>query len=321
MFEIDRAVIEINGGCNYTCAMCPQTTSEGKTGARGKTWLKKMPLDLFEEAVKQCASAGGLNVVNLEGSGEATLNPDLPLYIEIVKKYNAKAYIFSNGFKMHGKFMEDCVDAGLDFYRFSIIGYNADLYLQWMNSTNFEKVVDNLHRMQQYVLDTGADTEVATYHLVLDNNNIEHEVSEYRKIVESAGVHTEIWKMHNWSGIYNPEYERSGKIKTCGRPFSPDIVIRAGGTDGKAGAVHPCCQVLGRDDEAVLGHFSENTVEEIMTGKLYEQLREQHRTGNYPDFCKDCDFLIDDPETLVYTNSGRSEMHMNGTKFSLNDYR
>ena len=73
MFEIDRAVIEINGGCNYTCAMCPQTTPEGKTGARGKSWLKKMPLDLFEEAVKQCASAGGLNVVNLEGSGEATL--------------------------------------------------------------------------------------------------------------------------------------------------------------------------------------------------------------------------------------------------------
>ena len=63
------------------------------------------------------------------------------------------------------------------------------------------------------------------------------------------------------------------------------------------------------------------TVQEIMAGELYEQLREQHRTGNYPNFCKDCDFLVDDPETLVYTNSGRTKMHMNGTKFSLNDYR
>jgi len=321
MFEIDRAVIEINGGCNYTCAMCPQTTPEGKTGARGKSWLKKMPLDLFEEAVKQCASAGGLNVVNLEGSGEATLNADLPLYIEIVKKYGAKAYIFSNGFKMHSQFMRDCVDAGLDFYRFSIIGYNKEKYREWMNSTNFEIVVDNLHKMQEYVLTSNSNTEVATYHLILDNNNIDHEVAQYRKIVDSAGVHTEIWKMHNWSGVYNPDYDREGAKKTCGRPFSPDVVIRAGGSDNKRGGVAPCCQVLGQDEKAVLGHTSENTIEEIWNGPEYTKLRDDHTTGNYPDYCRTCDFLLDDPEVLVYTNHERDLMKMHGTEFDLNDYR
>ena len=70
--------------------------------------------------------------------------------------------------------------------------------------------------------------------------------------------------MHNWAGVYKPEYEREGKIKTCGRPFSPDLVIRAGGLDGKTGAVHPCCQVLGRDDEAVLGHFYAKITERVI---------------------------------------------------------
>lgn len=319
MKEIDRAVIEINGGCNYTCIMCPQTTPDGKTGARGKNWLKKMPLSMFEDAVAQCA-AGGLNVVNLEGSGEATLVADLPLYIEIVKKYGAKAYISSNGFRMRGQFMKDCIDAGLDFFRFSIIGYNKDLYKTWMNS-DFDVVVQNLNAMQQYVISSAANTEVATYHLILDNSNIDYEVEQYKKIVNAAGVHTEIWKMHNWGGAYDPAYDRSGQTKTCGRPFSPDIVIRAGGIDDKTGAVHPCCLTLGNDDDAVLGHISDMTVEQIMNGTLYEELREQHRTGNYPSYCQDCDFLIDDPETLVYSNFGRRAMHLNGTKFSLEDYR
>tara|TARA_R110000822_G_scaffold31825_1_gene91798 strand:+ start:3104 stop:4063 length:960 start_codon:yes stop_codon:yes gene_type:complete len=318
--KVDRAVIEINGGCNYTCQMCPQTTDDGKTGARGKNWTGRMPIKEFEDYVKQCAEAG-LNVVNLDGSGEATVMRNLPDYIDIVTKYGAKSVIFSNGYRMSGSFMEECVDAGLGFFRFSIVGYDWDTYSKWMNSKNFYRVITNLHEMKRYVVKKKAQTVVGTYHLVLDNNNIDYEVEQYKKIVISANVSTEIWKMHNWSGVYNPEYDRVGEKKTCGRPFSPDLVIRAGGIDGKTGAVHPCCQVLGRDDEAVLGHASENTLEEIWYGDKYNQLRKDHEMGNWPDFCNDCDFLLDDPEVLVYTNHGRENYKMYGTQFNLDDYR
>lgn len=46
---IERAVIEINGGCNYTCQMCPQTNP-----GRHKGFLKQMKLDEFENYVLQC---------------------------------------------------------------------------------------------------------------------------------------------------------------------------------------------------------------------------------------------------------------------------
>ena len=223
--------------------------------------------------------------------------------------------------RMKDDFMREVVDAGVDFYRFSIIGYNQELYKKWMNSPFYNIALKNMKAMKEYVEESGSDATIASYHLILDNDNIDYEVEQYKKIVEEAGVSTEIWKMHNWAGVYKPEYEREGKIKTCGRPFSPDLVIRAGGLDGKRGAVHPCCQVLGRDDEAVLGHFEDNTLEEIVKGDAYSLLREQHRTGNYPDFCKSCDFLIDDPETLVYTNHKRDLYKMHGTNFDLNDYR
>ena len=43
--KIDRAVIEVNGGCNYSCTMCPQ---DMRTGGRDKRFLKKMNLLEFE---------------------------------------------------------------------------------------------------------------------------------------------------------------------------------------------------------------------------------------------------------------------------------
>jgi uncharacterized Fe-S cluster-containing radical SAM superfamily protein len=318
--RIDRAVIEINGGCNYTCQMCPQTTEDGKTGARGKDWTGKMSLVDFESYVEQCAEVG-LNVVNLDGSGEATIMRNLPEYIRIVKKYDAKPVIFSNGYRMSGNFMEECVDAGLGFFRFSIVGYDYDTYSKWMNSSHFYRVITNLHDMKRYVTKSKADTTVGTYHLILDNANVDFEMAQYKNIVKSANCVTEIWKMHNWSGVYDPEYEREGAKKTCGRPFSPDIVIRAGGLDGETGAVHPCCQVLGRDSEATLGHGSTTSLKDIWHGEAYNTLRKQHEMGEYPDFCQSCDFLIDDPETLIYTNHDRTDYKMYGTSFDLNDYR
>ena len=183
--------------------------------------------------------------------------------------------MFSNGFRMEGKFMQDCVDAGLDFYRFSFIGYNKDKYTEWMNNTvggNFNLICNNIIEMQDYVEKSGSNCVVATYHLITDNDNQEEELEGYKELVKKLGVKSEIWRMHNWSGVYDNKDKRSGKVKTCGRPFSPDVVIRAGGLDGQRGAVAPCCQVLGRDEEAVLGHTSKNTIEEIWNGPAYVEL-------------------------------------------------
>lgn len=303
---IDRAVIEVNGGCNYTCQMCPQGTKEG----RGKDWLKKMPLADFERYLDEIKP----KMVNLEGSGEPTLNFNLHEYIAACTKRGIKSYIFSNGFKMHGDYMKRCVDAGLTYYRFSVIGYDPLSYMKWMNKNAFHTILRNAVEMKEYA---AGKTRVGSYHLILDpDGGVDREIELYQKnFIDIAGTEAEIWKMHNWSGVYKPDYARQGHVKTCGRPFSPDVVVRA-----NKGAVHPCCQVMGNDDAAVLGYLSEQSLEEIWNGPLYEKLREDHRTGNYPDYCKSCDFLIEDSESLVWTNCGRTTYKMNGTEFDLEDF-
>ena len=313
---IERAVIEINGGCNYTCQMCPQTNP-----GRHKGFLKQMKLPEFEHYVLQCVDKG-VKVVNLEGSGEATLVRKLPEYIKILTKHNVKSFIFSNGFKFKNEFMERCIDEGLSRIRFSIIGYDKDSYKKWMNRDAFDFVKKNAIQAQEYIAKTNGVTEIASYHLITDNNQLDFEIQQYKKNwIEPTNSLSEIWKMHNWSGVYDNPNERKGRKKTCGRPFAPEITIRAGGLEGKTGAVHPCCQVLGRDEEAVLGHMSDNSFDEIWNGEEYQKLREGHLTGDYPDYCKSCDFLVDDPEVLVYTNYNRTVHSLPGTDYSLENFR
>ncbi len=304
--------------------MCPQTNSDGSTGARGKNWLKKMSLEDFERIVAECAQAG-LNVVNLEGSGEPTLNRNLPEYISIVKKYKAKVFIYTNGYNLRGSFMRECVDAGLDLARFSIVGYDRDTYKKWMNRDSFDYVKQNAIDMQQYIKESNSDCIVASYHLILDNNNEDFEVSQCRQnFVDIVGSYAEIWRMHNWSGVYDPAYKRKGKKRTCGRPFSPDLTVRAGGVNNTKLSVAPCCQVLGRDDEADLGSLDGKNLEEVWNGEKYQWLRQMHKQERFDEisFCKNCDFLYEDNEVLVWKNNDLVDINkLKGTNFNLGDFK
>ena len=205
--NIERAVIEVNGGCNYSCEMCPQTNP-----GRHKGFLKKMSLEMFEDIVKQCAERG-VKIINLEGSGEPTLMRNLPEYIRIVRQYGAKADICSNAFRFKGQFMKDCIDAGLNRIRISVIGYDAEQYIKWMDRDAFELIKQNAREAIEYINETGADCFVASYHLILDNDNAEYEIEQYRKnFIDAVGTKAEIWKMHNWSGAYENPNSRKGGV-------------------------------------------------------------------------------------------------------------
>jgi organic radical activating enzyme len=316
--NLERAVVEVFGGCNYTCQMCPQT--EG----RGKDWTRKMPLSMFENILDQLP---GNPVINLEGSGEPTLAKDLPLYIEACTKRNFPSFMYTNGSFFSGHFMQDCIDAGLSFARFSCIGYNKEKYCEWMNVDNFDLLKTNVIKAKEYIKKVNSKCTVSSYHLILDNTQIDYEVEQYRNnFIGPTGTIGYIWKMHNWSGNYTPVYFRDPKKRrTCGRPFAPEITIRAGGNNGLKGAVTPCCQTMGPPNESksVLGHTETQSIEDIWNGEAYNRLRDAHANKDFDsiDYCKNCDFLYDDPEVLVWSNDKTaSPDHMLGTNFSLKDF-
>ena len=320
--KIERLVAEVFGGCNYECQMCPQGE-----GGRDKEFLKQMPFDLFENILDDAKQYGEGIVVNLDGSGEATLNRNFPKYVEAVAKRGFKPLVYTNGLLVKGDYMREIFDSGLYLCRFSDIGYNREKYKEWMRIDAFDIIIKNAREAKNYVEQQGYNAVVSSYHLILDNNQIDYEIEEYKKnFIEPAGTEAEIWKMHNWSGNLDFK-QREGEISTCGRPFAPDFTVRAGGIGKHYGAVTPCCQTMGPPNEipSVLGHMDTQTIEEVINGEGYQNLRKAHKTGDWSlaPYCKECDFRIQDPEVLIWTNNPNhvKKENMRATKFNLDDYK
>ena len=84
--------------------------------------------------------------------------------------------------------------------------------------------------------------------------------------------------------------------------FAPELTVRAGGEKGRTAAVVPCCQTLGPpNEESILGHLDQDTYEEIWNGEKFSKLRKAHEEKKFDniEYCKNCDFLYEDPEVLV----------------------
>jgi organic radical activating enzyme len=300
---IKQLDVELNGGCNYTCQMCPQAFG------REKDFLRKLPFAQFEKSMDD-ALQYGLECVSLHGSGEPTLNADMPEFVRAVKARGLKCVSFTNGAKLNEALSTKLIDAGIDILRISAIGYDRESYHKWMSKDLFEQVRNNVRRFVEINREKNASSEVHLYHLVTDIKNQDSEVAAYHSNwVDFTGALAEIWLMHNWSGDYDGPYDRSNMVtapvkRSCGRPFAPELQVRAGGLNNHRAGVVACCMVLGKDSQAVLGHLDTNSIREVVESEAFEELRSAHREGRFDDipYCKDCDQLYNMPNALVWSN-------------------
>lgn len=303
--KINQLDLEIHGACNYKCDMCPQAWG------RERTFLKSMPMDLFKKIVDD-AMQYDLKSVSLHGSGEPTLNRNMSDMVRYAKSLGVQVVSFTNGLRLSADLSDALLDAGLDLLRVSAIGSDEADYAKWMQPDAFETVRDNVKYFVAQRDKLQASTQVHLYHLVTDLNQREREIEAYQtNWTAYTGALSEVWLMHNWSGEYEEEvpYHRdtitlSKDRRSCGRPFSPLLEVRAGGIDGHAGAVVACCMVLGQDSKAVLGHLDHQTIAEIVSGEAYQALRSAHTRNRFEEisYCANCDQLYDVPEALVWTN-------------------
>ena len=295
--------MELFGGCNYTCQMCPQGFEDG----RESDFKKSLNMQNFHKIVDD-AIEHGVESISLHGGGEPTLHKNFIECIHYIKKKDVKCVSFSNGYTLNNQLISEIANSGLDIFRVSVIGYSKETYREWMDCDGFNQVRENVKKLVKACKHT--NTEVHANHLIIQPDLKEWEIQKYRENwVDYTGTQSEIWLMHNWSGGYDTPYARSKlltevKPRSCGRPFADLLQVRAGGIGRHTGAVVACCMVLGKDSTAVLGHLDDQSIEDVVSGEEYEKLRRAHRNGRFEDvsYCKDCDQLLDVPDALVWSN-------------------
>ena len=135
--EVYQLNMEVFGGCNLACPMCPQATG------REKEFLGILPFDLFKKSVDEALPLG-LKYVNLGGSGEPLLYKKLNEVVSYLSQHNLISLIYTNGIWLTPEKFEQLCQAGLTTAKVSCQGWDRESYAKWMSADKFDEVRYNL---------------------------------------------------------------------------------------------------------------------------------------------------------------------------------
>jgi sulfatase maturation enzyme AslB (radical SAM superfamily) len=291
--------IETTNHCNAECIICP----------REKMTRPKVVMDYghFHDLIKQGKQLGATDI-SVFGYGEPLLDRDLWYKVFECKKLNLDTYMTTNGSLLNREAAFRLLNSGLSHIQFSVHGFGP----------NYERVHKGL--------DWGSVTQNIYDFIKINDDNFDHscivavsvipmhgeEIKTIRDFWEDETDFLEIWKPHGWAG--GRKYRKvNRKKKTCGRPFRGPVQIQA---DGK---MIVCC--FDTNGELEVGDTHKQTIEEILKGDRFNEIREAHTTGNHDGLiCQWCDQLnIEDKNPLLYSNRDvrRKIGATSSTKFKL----
>ena len=154
------AAIVFTAGCNFRCHFCynpmlvlPREGGDEKNNKKGKGFSEVSTEDLFLFLKERFGRLEGIVI----SGGEPTLHPDLPLFIEKIKKIGYLVKLDSNG--TNPKMLEKLIVAGLIDY----IAMDLKAPLEKYESVVGVKVnCDNLRKSVKIIMESGLPYEFRT---------------------------------------------------------------------------------------------------------------------------------------------------------------
>lgn len=278
--------IEVTNACNAKCIMCPREKMTRKIGT--------MNISLFTKIIDECKILQIKNL-SLEHFGEPFLDPNFKYKVVYAKNNGMSVMTITNG-----SLLKQNIDVAVlfDKIRISLSG-NKISHKHIQLNLNYDDIVEGIMLLKtQYPRPIIEITNVAV-------NQNEDDIKEWIEKWKLIGDKISVWKPHNWIDGRSYRNLQTENLKSCGRPKNGPIQIQWNGD------VVPC--TFDFDSKLVLGNVNNNTIEEILKGKNYKEIIDQHEIGNFPDVCKKCDQLCKKDDVCVYSSDGIYDTNLTNT--------
>lgn len=273
--------IEVTNRCNASCSVCARAEMTRKKGIMDTGFFRDLALQ---------AKKLGAETISPFGFGEPLLDKELPLKVAFCSNHNLKSFITTNGS------LESVMElfwAGISHIRFSIHGINKNDYEDVHQGLPWEVVMRNLVNALKERNLFCPDTIISISIIPMHGETVEQIVEFWEKY---EGLELEIWKPHNWSTTKKYREITGGHVVRCFRPESGPLQIQWDGT------VIPCCFLT--NSEMVLGNAHTQSLEKILKGRKFQELRVRHMTGDLSGLpCNECDQrVVLDESPLLYSS-------------------
>jgi MoaA/NifB/PqqE/SkfB family radical SAM enzyme len=195
--------IEASSSCQLRCPECPTTQGLVHRGAVGRGTLRaanfRALLDLNPS----------LESVELSNWGEAFLNPELALILELAHEHGV-AVTLGNGVNLNNaseQALEAVVKYGVRDMTVSLDGASQRSYETYRVRGDLERVLTHVRTINQLKARYRTDLPRLAWQFVVFGHN-EHEIAHARRLAEAHGM--AFAPKLNWSADYSPPKDREG---------------------------------------------------------------------------------------------------------------
>lgn len=283
--------VETINACNAKCKMCTITD-----------WNKQdsviMSDFLFDKFVNEVSGySHWIETVSLNKHGEPTLDKKLAEKVRMLKRASIKKITFAtNGQLLKPVLVEALLDAGLDDIMISLDGITKETFEAVRVRLNYDVVLRNTLELVRLRDQRKSNMTIRVRMVLMEENR--HEFEEWLDFWKSKlSARDQIYAKpaHTWGnqwGIENQEKVEKYATVPCQYLFS-SMVIQV---DGKV----PLCAV-DYNTRYLMGHFAQQTIQEIWTGKASTQVRKLHADGqrNKIRMCQGCDIWDESVKTGI----------------------
>jgi len=270
--------------CNARCIICPREKL-----TRPQVIMTNKHFAYLVDQAKDL----GADLISIFGFGEPLIDRDIVWKVQYCSNLGLDTFITTNASLLNTDAAYGLISAGLSHIRFSCHGV-YDNYEAVHKPLKFGKVIRNIYNfIKVNNVRYGHSCKVSMTVIPMHGETI----GEIRSFWFDSVDYLEIWRPHNFA--YGKAYRKGESTRrTCFRPFNGPLQINA---DGMAMV---CC--FDFNGEMIVGCTRSQTLEEIIKGAYFRDIRERHERGDFDGLpCKTCDQLFEyagDENPLLYSN-------------------